>query len=453
MIKYFSTFSGVAGFESGFIKAQQRYEREHSCCTKESGRGETSRDEKGQCGECIDSSSYGFSCVGYSEIDKYAISVYKKHFPTHKNYGDITKINTDELPDFDILCGGPPCQAFSIAGERRGLEDFRGSLFFDVIRIAQHKRPRIVFFENVKGLLNIEGGKIFKVILDQLEDMGYEVQYLVVNSKFHGVPQNRERVFIIGHLGKEHRPKILPFSEDAEEVCGVPTDKRMEDKSERVMFDVYNKRMRDECPTLTEPNHNSIRVYDRKGFDEKEKGFREYDVCPTLSTMMGTGGNNVPMISSASKREMGFKEVCPAVCARDYKDPKIVYTGGDGRIHSPDDVCQCLEGGTSGGGGTSNRPIIVEDELILRDGRDNRSCLRAGRTTEVGYQGASLRRLTPTECEKLQGFEPDWTKFGIDEKGKEIILSDTQRYKMCGNAVTVNVIADIAYELMKSGYI
>ena len=150
-------------------------------------------------------------CVGYSEIDKYAIQTYERHFPEHKNYGDATKINPSELPEFDMLCGGFPCQAFSIAGKRRGFEDTRGTMFFEVARILKVKRPKIVLLENVKGLLNHNKGETFRVIIQTLSELGYDVQWMVLNSKFFGVPQNRERVFIIGSIRGTSRPEILPF--------------------------------------------------------------------------------------------------------------------------------------------------------------------------------------------------------------------------------------------------
>jgi DNA (cytosine-5)-methyltransferase 1 len=175
-MKYFSMFTGVGGFELGIGK-----------------RGE---------------------CIGFSEIDKYASQLLSKRFPSIKNYGDATKINPDELPDFDMLCGGFPCQSFSIAGKRRGFQDTRGTMFFHIVRILEVKRPQTVFLENVKGLLNHDKGETFKVILQTLGELGYDVQWMVLNSKFFGVPQNRERVFIIGSLRGQPRPEILPFRQN-----------------------------------------------------------------------------------------------------------------------------------------------------------------------------------------------------------------------------------------------
>jgi hypothetical protein len=128
---YFSMFSGIGGFE---IPLQE----------------------------------LGFECIGFSEIDKYAVQVYKSHFINHHNYGNATSIIASELPDFDLLVGGFPCQAFSIAGKRRGFDDTRGTLFFDVARILKEKRPRFFILENVKGLLSHDNGRTFKVIIATL---------------------------------------------------------------------------------------------------------------------------------------------------------------------------------------------------------------------------------------------------------------------------------------------
>ena len=179
-MKYFSMFSGIGGFDFALNER-------------------------------------GHECVGYSEIDGYAIETYIKNFGDEvKNYGDAKKIESNELPDFDMLCGGFPCQAFSIAGKRRGFEDTRGTLFFEVARIVKDKKPKIVFLENVKGLLNHKKGETFRTILQTLSELGYYVQWMVLNSKFLGVPQNRERVFIIGHLGEGSPNLLLPLQRETE---------------------------------------------------------------------------------------------------------------------------------------------------------------------------------------------------------------------------------------------
>lgn len=138
------------------------------------------------------------TCIGYSEIDKYATQIYQRHFPNHKNYGDITKINKEELPDFDLLVGGVPCQSWSIAGKRGGFDDERGNMWFQCVEILRAKQPKLFLFENVKGLLSHDGGKSMERICEELCESGYAIDFEVLNSKDFGVPQNRERVFIIG---------------------------------------------------------------------------------------------------------------------------------------------------------------------------------------------------------------------------------------------------------------
>jgi DNA-cytosine methyltransferase len=171
--EYFSAFSGIGGFELAISK-------------------------KGKC-------------VGYSEIDEDAIQIYERHFPTHKNYGDIKKIETEHLPRFDVFVGGFPCQSFSVAGNRRGFTDTRGTLFFDILRIVRAKRPKYIVLENVKGILSNQKGQTLSTIILSIQALGYNVEWVLLNSKFHGVPQNRERVFIVGTLGEKTRSKILPF--------------------------------------------------------------------------------------------------------------------------------------------------------------------------------------------------------------------------------------------------
>lgn len=140
----------------------------------------------------------GHECVGFSEIDKYAQSVYLHHFPNHKPYGDITKIIAEELPDFDLLVGGVPCQSWSIAGKRGGFDDARGNMWWEFIRILKAKQPHMFIAENVKGLLSHNKGDSFVMLCEAFCNAGYAIDFDVLNSKHFGVPQNRERVFIVG---------------------------------------------------------------------------------------------------------------------------------------------------------------------------------------------------------------------------------------------------------------
>lgn len=154
----------------------------------------------------------GFESVGYSEINKYAIEFYNNVFEGETNYGDATKIETSTLPDFDLLCAGFPCQSFSVAGKRRGFNDTRGTMFFEVLRVLKDKRPRYFILENVKGLLSHDNGQTFKIILKSLTDLGfYAIEWALLNSRHFSVPQNRERIFIIGYPREYGAGKIFPL--------------------------------------------------------------------------------------------------------------------------------------------------------------------------------------------------------------------------------------------------
>jgi DNA (cytosine-5)-methyltransferase 1 len=164
--------------------------------------------------------SVGGECVFTSEIEKNAIRVYKKNFGDHNIYGDITKIEAKDIPDFDVLCGGFPCQAFSMAGKRKGFDDPRGVLFLEICRILKEKQPKAFCLENVKNLLKINKGESFRIIKEALEDCGYHVTCTLINSK-HWVPQSRERVVFIGHREKLVHIPLASF-QTSEAVAGEP---------------------------------------------------------------------------------------------------------------------------------------------------------------------------------------------------------------------------------------
>lgn len=143
--------------------------------------------------------SQGFECVFSSDINTECQRTYNENFG-EEPFGDITQIDEKSIPDHDILCAGFPCQPFSISGKQKGFDDTRGTLFFDICRILNEKKPSVVFLENVKHLVHHNGGKTLQTILDKLEDLGYSVSWRVLNGADYGVPQNRERIIIIGSL-------------------------------------------------------------------------------------------------------------------------------------------------------------------------------------------------------------------------------------------------------------
>ena len=198
MIKFIDMFSGVGGFPLG-LKRAGGYECVWSC--------DWDFDEEGKKS-------------GY-----YANRIYTKHFGEENHFvGDIREIVAGEIPDHDLLCAGFPCQSFSLAGERKGFEDTRGTLFYEVCRIAKAKRPKVLLLENVRGLLSNDKGATFGIILESLSELGYLLEWQVLNSRHWGVPQNRPRVFIIGHLGGRGTREILPITGDDRKFIKAPEE-------------------------------------------------------------------------------------------------------------------------------------------------------------------------------------------------------------------------------------
>ncbi len=380
-MRYLSLFSGIGGFELGLQKAyveitnrnkigkikNNKKEIQTARQRLESAKGKDSGPAQRRNSKLPDRmhDSGTPHCVGYSEIDKYATQIYQAHFPKHKNYGDITKINEKELPDFDFLCGGFPCQSFSIAGKRGGFADTRGTLFFDIARILKHKRPKFFLLENVKGLLSHDEGRTFTIIISTLDELGYDLQWQVLNSKNHGVPQNRERVFIVGNLRGTPRPKVFPFGKS-----GGITETPRSEEGKKVANTLRAK--------LGGPDLENSYMILQKSQDWREKGvLRKYQrTAPTIRANMG---DNHPMILQRARgnNKGGTHKISPTI---------------------------------------SSNAFEHNNHLINKE---------------------NIRKLTPTECERLQGFPDGWTE-GV---------SDTQRYKCLGNAVTVNVIRDIIKKL------
>ncbi len=349
----------------------------------------------------------GFKCVGYCDCDNYANKLYKSFFDTSEElfFDDIRRIKTEELPNFDILCAGFPCQSFSIAGKRRGFNDTRGTMFFEVARILKDKRPRYFILENVKGLLNHDRGKTFQTILKILSDLGYQTQWQLLNSKLFGVPQNRERVYIVGCYGKECAGKIFPITETSrQDSC---------QNKIKILFD----------------GHSQLnRIYDKTG------------ISPCLTASHWIQGSLV--------NEPTLKQI-----------PETSGKPQGSRIYATDGICPCITA-THGNqaafkvrNGTKNGYDVatVGDGINLaypnsktRRGRVGKGCSQTLDTNcNMGtIDGYKIRRLTPLECFRLQGF-PD----KMVETAKQLGIADTHLYKMAGNAVTVNVVEAVAKKL------
>ena len=339
MLRFIELFAGIGGFRYGLEAINNEYARiGEESKQKERSQGRVRTTNKRQIQLCPRNKS-SFRCVWANEIDKYACQVYRKNFGEGELYeGDIRTVQPGDIPEAELLVGGFPCQAFSIAGKRKGFEDTRGTLFYEIARLARANRYKTLLLENVYGLLNHEQGDTFATILGVLDEMGYDVEWQVLNSKDFGVPQNRERVFIVGHLRGKSRPKVFPIGESSQESNGT---------------------LGLQSPRQTA---GSLRATDYKG---THNNIREVKAVLTPDRQ--------------EKRQNGrrFKE---------NGEPSFTLTGQD--LHG----------------------VMIDSKI---------------------------RRLTPTECERLQGFPDGWTE-GV---------SDTQRYKCLGNAVTTNVITAIGEKL------
>ncbi len=256
--------------------------------------------------------SVGGDCDFSSDIDRYACKTYEDNFGEYP-LSDITKIKPKDIPDFDILCGGFPCQPFSIAGMRKGFEDTRGTLFFDVVRIIRNKKPRFFILENVKGLVNHDNGKTLKVILNSLatkingkknenkykDNLKYNVFYKVLNSKDFGVPQNRERIFIVGFLDQEVKFKFPSKSKINHSLKNIlKRDVKNHNISSTASDNIINN-LKKHSKFKEMKNKKYLLAYEIR---KSKCSFRYDGFSPTLTAKMGTGGNNVPVLVSDMRK-------------------------------------------------------------------------------------------------------------------------------------------------------
>lgn len=383
-------------------------------------------------------------CIGFCEIDKFARTSYKAIHDTtgEVEMHDITTISDEfirGIGSVDVICGGFPCQAFSIAGKRKGFEDTRGTLFFEIARFASILRPRYLFLENVKGLLNHEGGATFETILRALDELGYDVEWQVLNSKDY-VPQNRERVFIIGHLRRERTRKVFPFERDDQSVVKLSRQQSsvntitarygeatgvgsyiVEGKQQKKIAipvltpDRLEKRQNgrrfkengEEMFTLTAQDRHGIMIAGNLpgNHEQNSRVYKTKGIAPTLSTMQGGGQEPKIIVKEATAK--GYAEALP---------------GDSVNISHPNSNTRRGRVGK----GIANTLLTGEEQAVVTN-------------------NFRIRKLTPRECWRLQGF-PDWAF----DKAKEV-NSDSQLYKQAGNSVTVPVIADIASRLEREG--
>ncbi|MBO0602719.1 DNA (cytosine-5-)-methyltransferase [Sporosarcina sp. E16_3] len=399
----------------------------------------------------------GGSCVLSSEIDKFANQSYEALYG-HPTAGDIMAIDAKDVPDHDVLVGGFPCQSFSVAGKRGGFEDARGTLFFEVARLAAEKQPKVVLLENVKGLVGHDKGKTLDTIVKTLNDIGYTVDFEVLNSKFFGVPQNRERIFIIGV--RDDLVDSVPWAIEGNTV--VPKGKRRiaDYGVESFNFDwpkndTVTTRLRDVLEAQVDEKYYL-------SDDKTAKLVAQLDGSVRMdfpAVGVGKDGESRAIIGSTPRMNLP-QHINKSQSTMIFGDPQMLghveLNGHDAikRVYSTESVRPTLT--TMGGG--HREPKIAEPQVIA-EGDDLSYCLDAnytkglapsglnkGRRTHVGEDVKPryrIRKLTPLECWRLQGFSDEEHQTVVDAG-----LSDSQRYKQAGNAVTVNVIKAIGERLL-----
>lgn len=369
-----------------------------------------------------------------SEIDKFANQAYEVLYG-HKTVGDITKVAAEDVPDHDLLVGGFPCQAFSVAGKRLGFEDTRGTLFFEVARLAKVKQPKAMLLENVKGLISHDKGRTLDTIIQTLHDIGYTVDFNVLNSKYFGVPQNRERIFIVAVRDDLIEPE--PWK-DVEGNTVVPKGKRRIQQLDGV------KTFNFDWPAQEEV---TVRLRDILESDVDERFYLDEEKTAKLVAQLES--REEPQVLRPQRTEYGkqiridieqFSQGDGVSCCIDANYSKGTATGDVGkgrRTHVMEEV----------------RPVLTPDRIEKRQNgrRFKDSDEPAFTLTAQDRHGVAMgekpryriRKLTPLECFRLQGF-PDSAHQALVDAG----ISNSQLYKMAGNAVTVNVIDAIGRRLL-----
>jgi DNA (cytosine-5)-methyltransferase 1 len=417
----------------------------------------------------------GHKCIGYVEIDKFARKSYEAIHDTEGEWTahDITTVTDESIRGIgrvDVITGGFPCQAFSVAGKRGGFNDTRGTLFFEVARFASILRPQYLFLENVTGLLNHEDGNTFETIIGALDEIGYDAEWDCLNSKNFGVPQNRDRVFIIGHLRNGGTRKVFPVSASGREIndsnitTGTLTARYPASQREGTYIEEVRDKGRkiEVVGRLKEKGHDQrMRVYDPKG------------LSPCLNGI-GNGGNHEPKIIQAvltpdreEKRQNGRRIKEPGepmftltsqdrhgvAISIDLKSEKSTTRRGmykEEYVGALDTQCNvgvavqdngvmCLNTKDENGKQPPQQDRIYSTEGVMT----TISAELSGRFNIKKPSDYRIRRLTPRECFRLQGF-PDWA---FDRAAE--VNSDSQLYKQAGNSVSVPVIYEIARKLVE----
>jgi DNA (cytosine-5)-methyltransferase 1 len=473
--------------------------------------------------------SLGWNPVAFSEIEPFPSAVLAHHYPHVPNLGDMTKYKEWKLNEpIDLLVGGTPCQSFSVAGLRKGMDDPRGNLALVYLGIADKFKPKWIVWENVPGVLSSKGGRDFGAFLGALGELGYGFAYRVLDAQHFGVPQRRRRVFVVGCLGDWRSAAAVLFEQES--LLGNPKKSRSKGQEtpattssgfaidDRSAHAVATRRRNDPTTNTLIPctpdggtTIGSLLARDYKGVGNQDlqdgRGLIVYenhpsdsrvkemgDVCQTVTSTWGTGGGNIPFVgmnlpkvgmkaytlqgggaTSQNSQGMGWNEDIsftlnntdvhgvaiafePGIAQREGGDnrfvedlsPTIRSNMGDNQVaaaYAVDVYNQAIDGNVTAtlteacGGTNTSGPKVLAPTLTASNNPS-----RSPQSTEVTNQVASVyaatmavRRLTPIECERLQGFPDNHTMIPWRKKPAED-CPDGPRYKAMGNSMAVPVM-------------
>lgn len=413
----------------------------------------------------------GHECVGFVEWDKFARQSYQAIFETEGEYteNDIRAVRANELPRANIWCFGFPCQDISIAGKQEGFDGERSSLFYGVTKLIRElkkeDKPELLFIENVKNLLSVNGGFDFLRLQVELDEIGYNLEWDVLNSKYFGVPQNRERAFIIGHLRGKHTRKVFPFRGEEKSVDNeqpkikiVGTTNVHGDLSKHTRERTFS--IDGIMGALTATDYKTpkqihipfvVGKVEASGFDNNGNIYDDNSVSPTITTR-NSGEQGIKIIQKGRGFNKGGEhDIAPTLTSNSYHENNMLK------------IKEATKKGFSEAAPGDSVNISHPKSKTRRGRVGNRvaNTLLTGEEQAVVTDDFQIRKLTPLECWRLQGWEDEMfyrAKFGSKEIARRIIaegidhyncefeqtMSDSQLYKQAGNGVTVTVIYEIA---------
>jgi DNA (cytosine-5)-methyltransferase 1 len=360
-----------------------------------------------------------WECAGVAEIDPFACAVLAHRFPKVKNFGDFTTIQRSDVGDIDLIVGGTPCQDFSVAGLRAGIAGERGKLTTEFIHLLGRLRPKWMVWENVPGVLSIDGGRAFGTFLASLGQLGYGAAYRVLNAEHFGVPQRRNRVFVVGHFGSWQRAAAVLFESASLRGDTPPRRKTRADIAHCVTSRFGSGRNDPTAETYIAP---TLRAH----IDTPEEAALVPEIAHTLrgegfdASEDGTGRGTPLVAFSCKNNGADAGEVAPTLRAMEFDQS---HSNGGGQVA----VAFAVRGREEG--------AVPE----IHDGGDSVGALRSasgGSSRDMLAYNASVRRIMPIEAERLQGFPDEFTL--VPYRGR--MATDSSRYRAIGNSMAVPVM-------------